>query len=428
MPRRALALLPLLLSACYPYPPPALTPATQPATGGATPVAVALAPIEARAPVTILLSIDGFRPDYLRRGDTPTLDRLAAEGVSASMRPSFPTMTFPNHYTMVTGLRPDRHGIVNNTMYDPARPGVRFTNKDPAQVRDHFWWDGAEPLWTTAEKAGIRTGTMFWPGSEAEIRGARPSAWVPYAAEIDWTRRVDFVLDWLRRPAPERPRLLTLYFDTIDKTSHNAGYDSPEKTQAIRDSDAAVARLVAGLAAMGQPANLVIVSDHGMAAVPPGNLIDVQAEVADPRMIVLSEGPQLSVFAKPGAAAIVTAWLSRPLPHATCWPRARIPARYRFGSHPRVPDWLCLADRYWRFVGEPVAKPYLKGEHGYAPDDPAMAALFIAHGPAFAGGKRLATFDNVDVYPLVRDLVGLPPAIDIDGDSGPFRPVYTPPR
>lgn len=431
MTRIAALIAPLLLAACYPYTPPALTPVTRPAgpASGALPgpamTSAAAAPVVDRAPVTILVSIDGFRPDYLGQGNTPTLDRLAADGVSAVMRPSFPVMTFPNHYTLVTGLRPGRHGVINNTMLDPGRPGVVFRNADAAQVRDGFWWDGAEPLWVTAERAGIRTGTMFWPGSEAAIRGVRPSAWVPYAAQIDAPRRVDFVLDWLRRPVPDRPGLLTLYFDTIDKTSHTAGFDSPEKIAAIRESDAGVARLLAGLAAIGQPANLIVVSDHGMAGVPADHLIDVREQVHDSRMTVLAEGPQLSVFARPGGEAAMAAWLARPMPHATCWKKEAVPARFHFGAPARAPDWLCLADRYWRFVGEPP-RSYFKGEHGFAPDDPAMAALFIATGPAFRAGRKLPEFDNVDVYPLLRGLIGLPPAAGIDGTDRPFRGVLRP--
>ncbi|MES2753539.1 MAG: ectonucleotide pyrophosphatase/phosphodiesterase [Pseudomonadota bacterium] len=403
----------LALSGCYPWTPPALSPVTQPA-GPATGAAARSAPAAARAPVTILVSIDGFRPDYLRQGNTPTLDRLARDGVSAAMRPVFPTMTFPNHYSMVTGLWPGRHGIINNTMLDPARPGVVFRTADSAQVRDGFWWDGAEPLWVSAERAGIRTGTMFWPGSEAEIRGLRPSAWVPYAAQIDASRRVDFVLDWLRRPLGDRPGFLTLYFDTIDKTSHNAGYDSPDKLAAIRESDAGVARLLAGLAALGQPANLIVVSDHGMAAVPADHLIDVQDMVRNPALTVLAEGPQLSVFVKSGGED-PAARLAQ-LPHAKCWPRATIPTRFRLADSPRAPDWLCLADGYWRFVGEPP-RAYVKGEHGFDPADPAMAALFIAVGPAFGSQRRIASFDNVDLYPLLRRLIGLPPVSGTDASD-----------
>ncbi|WP_375429053.1 ectonucleotide pyrophosphatase/phosphodiesterase, partial [uncultured Sphingomonas sp.] len=188
--------------------------------------------VERRAPVTILVSIDGLRPDDLRRGNTPTLDGLASEGASGAMRPSFPANTFPNHYTLVTGLRPDRHGVVDNTMEDPARPGVRFTISDTKQTRDRFWWDGAEPIWVSAERAGIRAGTMFWPGAEAAIGGVRPSVWVPYAAEVTSADRVRFVLDWLRRPVPERPGLLTLYFDVVDKAAHEQGFESAEQEAA----------------------------------------------------------------------------------------------------------------------------------------------------------------------------------------------------
>jgi predicted AlkP superfamily pyrophosphatase or phosphodiesterase len=210
----------LALGACaYPYTPPALAPVTRPAG----PATGALATSEARTPVTILVSIDGLRPDQLGRGDTPVLDALARGGVSAAMRPSFPTLTFPNHYTLVTGLRPDRHGVIDNTMEDARRPGVRFANTEVAQVRDGFWWDGAEPIWVTAERAGMRTATMFWPGSEAAIRGVRPSNWFAYAADLTSAQRSEAVLDWMRRPADTRPALATLYFDTVDKTSHNVG-------------------------------------------------------------------------------------------------------------------------------------------------------------------------------------------------------------
>src|SRR5215212_2405737 len=138
-----------------------------------------VAPSPERPPV-ILVSIDGFRPDYLDRGVTPVLSGLAADGVRAAMRPSFPSKTFPNHYTLVTGLRPDRNGIVENNMEDAAIPGVTFKMSNQEAVVDRRWWDQAEPIWVTAEKAGIRSATMFWPGSEADIRGVRPSYWLPF--------------------------------------------------------------------------------------------------------------------------------------------------------------------------------------------------------------------------------------------------------
>jgi predicted AlkP superfamily pyrophosphatase or phosphodiesterase len=165
----------------------------------------------------ILISIDGFRADYLDRGITPTLGTWATDGVRADgMRPSFPTVTFPNHYTIVTGLRPDRHGIVNNYMQDPQIPGKTFKLSDREVQQDPRWWNEGEPIWVTAEKAGLRTATLFWPGSETEIRGHRPRDWTAYDKNMKYADRVDRVLSWLDRPAGERPRFLTLYFESVD--------------------------------------------------------------------------------------------------------------------------------------------------------------------------------------------------------------------
>ena len=409
----------LALGACaYPYTPPALSPVTQVA-----PPAAPLATAAPTAPVTILVSIDGFRPDYLRGGNTPNLDALAAAGVEGPMRPSFPTLTFPNHYTLVTGVRPDRHGVVDNTMEDPRRPGVQFKISDPKQTGDRFWWDGAEPVWVAAERAGIRTGVMFWPGSDAAIGGVRPSVWVPYTANITSPERVRFVLDWLRRPAAERPAFETLYFDVVDKRSHEQGYFSPEKTVAIREVDAAIGQLRDGLAAQGTPANLVIVADHGMEPVPPGHELAPRDFIADPSLArVVIGGPTLQVYPAAGQDAAVARVLARPHPHAHCWPKAAIPARLQYGRNPRVAPFYCLADSGWRFSNDPPLA-FAKGDHGFDNADPAMLALFIAVGPAFQPGRRLRPFDNVDVYPLLRQLIGLPALGGLDGSAAHFAPV-----
>jgi predicted AlkP superfamily pyrophosphatase or phosphodiesterase len=375
-----------------------------------------LAQVEQRPPVTILVSIDGFRPDYLDRGMTPILDAVAAAGVRGTLRPSFPALTFPNHYSLVTGLHPDRHGVVDNNMEDPARPGVRFATGDYKVARDPFWWDGAEPLWVTAERAGIRTGTMFWPGSDAAIRGVRPSVWVPYEAAITSEQRVGFILDWLRRPAAERPQLLTLYFDVVDKTAHNQGFDSPEKFAAIREVDTAIGHLRAGLAALGQPANLVIVSDHGMAPVPADNLIDIRPIIDPHTMRVAFGGPMLGIFTGAKDDAAVAAQLLRARPHMRCLRRGALPVRFRYGRHPRVPPFLCLADLGWRFTTE-LDRRFVKGEHGYDPADPSMHALFVAEGPALRTGVRTRQAELVDVYPLLRRLAGLPPVAGLDSSD-----------
>lgn len=412
----------LALAGCTGMTRPVATTAPAPASITAT---------EARAPVTILVSIDGFRADYLTRGVTPTLAQLAAQGVTATMRPSFPSITFPNHWTLVTGLVPDHSGITGNTMEDPARPGETFTMASD----DPWWWNSAEPIWVTAEKAGIRTATMFWPGSNvawggtmrstghhAVDGGTRPEDWQQFNQAVPGTSRVDAVIDWLRRPAATRPRFVTLYFDTVDTAGHQFGPDAPETTAAIRDVDQSITHLVDGLRTLGQPANLVIVADHGMAATSSERAIALDT-VADPATYRVGEtGAYAGIYPLPGKDAALAAALLRPHPHMTCWRKGEIPARFRFGTNPRVPPYLCLAEPGWIVVKTAPAKPFTGGTHGYDNRAPAMAALFIAQGPAFRAGTTLPPFDNVDIAPLLRDLLGLP-AGKLDGDDAPFRSV-----
>ena len=214
---------------------------------------------EAKAPVTILVSIDGFRADYLDRGVTPNLSALAAAGISSAMRPSYPSKTFPNHWTLVTGLRPDRTGIVANKFVDPARPGDTFTMASD----DPFWWNAAEPIWVTAEKAGIRTATAFWPGSNVAwggerskdwpnpvTGGTRPEDWLQFNQALSDRQRTDIVLDWMRRPADTRPRFVTLYFDEVDTAGHQYGPADAKTTDAVAAVDVAIGRLADQLSAL----------------------------------------------------------------------------------------------------------------------------------------------------------------------------------
>lgn len=228
----------------------------------------------------ILVSIDGFRAEYLDRGVTPNLARLAAGGVRAvAMRPSFPSITFPNHYTLVTGLRPDHHGIVENEMNDAAIPGQHFTLKNRAAVIDRRWWDQAEPVWVIAERHGVRSATLFWPGSEADIRGVRPTVSPRFDGKLPADARVDLLLSWLDRPADQRFGFMTLYFDDVEHAGHDFGPEAPQTTTALAVVDRAIERLQDGLAARQVKADLVIVSDHGMAA-----LSHRQAQRRQPRL------------------------------------------------------------------------------------------------------------------------------------------------
>jgi predicted AlkP superfamily pyrophosphatase or phosphodiesterase len=384
---------------------------------------------ELAAPITILVSIDGFRPDYLERGETPTLSRLAETGVLAEVRSSFPSLTFPNHYSLVTGLRPDRHGVVNNRMEDPLRPGVVFTLSDRVVGADPIWWEGGTPIWITAERQGVRSATMFWPGSDYELQGMRPYRWRAFDQSLPDFARVDVLLAWLDEPEPAS--FYTLYFDIVDTAGHRNGPDAPETTSAAAQVDAALARLLAGLAARGleRRVNFVIVADHGMAEVADDRFIELDAVVSAEMARVVWDGPLAGVEPTPGREAEVEQALLGAHPHGECWRKSEIPERFHFGTHRRIPAIVCLAEIGWRYRSAQMrAYPgQTRGAHGYDPAAPEMAALFIAHGPAFQQGVRLDTFDNVSIYPLIAHLIGVEPEENDGVLSDTARALASPP-
>jgi len=362
----------------------------------------------------ILISFDGFRADYLDRHLTPTLEALAADGVRAqAMKPSFPTLTFPNHYTLVTGLYPDHHGIVNNRMTDPAS-GARFVYNDPKTTADPAWWNG-EPLWVSVEKQGRHAGTMFWPGSDVAIGGVRPSHWMPFDGKMTPDQRVDQLLQWIDLPAAQRPIFYTLYFEQVDHAGHEQGPDSDEVDHALHDVDAALARLVDGLKQrhLFERTNLVIVADHGMTATSHDRVIYLDDLIALDDVDVVNYGILAGINPVAGhdsAAGEATLLAAHAAMH--CWRKSQVPARLHYGTHARVPALLCLADDGWVITShaqEATRKHFSLGEHGYDNDDPAMRALFVAHGPAFEHGLVVPEFDNVDVYPLLTHLLDIRP-------------------
>ncbi|WP_323990283.1 ectonucleotide pyrophosphatase/phosphodiesterase [Nguyenibacter sp. L1] len=382
-------------------------------------------------PPVILVSIDGFRPDYLDRGVTPNLNALAASGVRAvAMHPSFPSITFPNHYTLVTGLRPDRNGIVGNTMYDPAMPGMRFSLGNRAAVTDRRWWDQAEPVWVTAERHGLRSATLFWPGSEAPIHGVRPADWLPFDGAMPPDDRVDRLLSWFDRPPARRPRFATLYFNRVDHAGHEFGPDAPQTTAAAALIDQAIGRLVAGLRARHIDADIIVVSDHGMAATSMQRIVylDRIAPAGTFRFVTggayagVDAAPGVAPRATPGQAARLAAALLAHHDHMACTRRQDLPERFHYGHNPRVPAFICVADVGWMIAASAAHPPRtVGGDHGYDAMAPEMNATFLAAGPAFVPGRVIGAFDNVDVYPLVMTLLGLPP-LPSDGTVAPFRP------
>ena len=407
-----------LLSACAPQ----LAQAPAPASSAAIHA-------DQRAPVTILVSIDGFHPDYLDRGLTPALDALAATGASAAMRPSFPTKTFPNHWTLVTGLVPDKHGITANKMEDHRRPGEVFT----MATVDPWWWSEAKPLWVEAEQAGVRSAAMFWPGSAVPwggtMRGWGPvddgimaQDWQAFSMQVSNTQRVNSVLDWLRRPANIRPRFVTLYFDTIDTAGHDGGPESEEVHAALRNVDSLITMLIAGLADLGQPANLVIVSDHGMAPTSSERVIAIE-EIVDPSLYRMVESGAYATFeATDGNTAALEKLLLAAHDRMSCWRKEEIPARFSYGTHSRIPPYFCLPETGWTITASRPAGEWSGGNHGYDHEAPEMRALFIANGPAFRSGVKLETFDNTAVAPLLRQLLNLPGSAPSQPALAPLRP------
>lgn len=379
--------------------------------------ALAVAPVAAReanatpARPVILIGVDGFRADYLDPTNTPTLHRLAQEGVQAEggMKPSWPSVTFPNFYTLATGLHPDHHGLVYNRMTDPDLPGRTFALSNRAEVMDRVWYDAGEPIWVTAQKAGLRSATLFWPGSEAPVHGVRPTYWLPFEQSVPSMSRVNMVLGWMTLPVEERPHLTTLYFDVVDTMGHRHGPDSAEARAAAAEVDGAVAALLTGLEARGIEADLVIVADHGMAALSSERVAFLD-DLVDPTAIrVTAAGAVVTLDPVPGREAEVEAALLGVKPHMECWRKGEVLARLAYGTHPRVPAIVCLVETGWTIGTRDRTDParIRGGAHGYDNEAPEMRALFIARGPSFVQGGRLANMDSVDVNPLLARLLGV---------------------
>jgi predicted AlkP superfamily pyrophosphatase or phosphodiesterase len=370
-------------------------------------------PAAASAGPLILVSLDGYRADYLDRGHSPALAALAAGGVRArGMRPVFPSLTYPNHYTLVTGLYPDQHGVVNNTMHDPVLGNFSPSNR--AANTDGRWWDQAEPIWVTAQKQGLRTASVFYPGTQAQIRGVRPSYWELFDSSVQPDARVDEVLAWLDLPADQRPRFVSLYFEQVDVAGHNYGPDSLQVDEALVTVDAALERLVAGLRQRNvfDTTNLILLSDHGMSASSPDRMVLLDSIVDVQHIELTSSIVNVGIDPKPQYAAEVERALLAPHPHLRCWKKANLPGNFRYGHNGRIAAIVCVTEDGWMVstaATESKRTRPLLGEHGYDIDEPKMQALFVAHGPSFKQHLTVPVFDNINVYALLTKLIGVTP-------------------
>jgi predicted AlkP superfamily pyrophosphatase or phosphodiesterase len=380
------------------------------------------------APTVILISFDGWRWDYDTKAPAPNLRSLMARGVRAeNLIPSFPSKTFPNHYTIVTGLYPGHHGIVANAIRDP-QTGRTFTRTAVRELRDPMWW-GGEPIWVTAERRGQPTASMFWVGTEGPIGGFQPRYWNPYDESYPPNARVDQVLRWLDLPARERPTFITLYFSDIDSAGHDDGPESRAVRDAIGRADGYLGRLLRGLdrRRLTDAVNIVVVSDHGMAAVDATRVVVLDDYVSLDSEEVVDLNPTLGVFPKPGREEMVYRALKGAHPRLSVYRRAETPERWHYRDHPRIPPIVGVADEGWQVLRRNTLAAILArrvsgqgGQHGYDPMLMSMRGIFVAAGPAFTRGATVPALENVHIYNALAQILRLTPARN-DGDPAVAR-------
>jgi predicted AlkP superfamily pyrophosphatase or phosphodiesterase len=373
----------------------------------------------------ILVSLDGFRWDYLEKfpAESAVLRTLKRDGVSArALVPVFPTNTFPNHYTIVTGLYPANHGIVNNDFFDPALGRV-FRFNQPQVTRDSRWW-GGEPIWATAIKQGRKAATSFWVGSEAEIAGVRPTFWRDYDYTIPFEDRLEELAGWLRLPAGQRPSLITFYLEETNSTGHRYGPATPQVAAAVKLCDERIGKLLERLRAAGVEPNLVIASDHGMTSTGADRIILLEDHLDLATVQIDADGSAAALRPLDGNAPALVRRFEN-VPHVKAHLVEDLPAHFRLKGNARIaPVWV-LPDEGWHVVSRATfarlraryaATGYLPGDHGYDPALPNMRGIFIAHGPAFRRGVEIPEVENVHLYNLMCAALKLKPAPN-DGDD-----------
>jgi endoglucanase len=396
--------------------------------GSHHPVRQAGAPTTSR-PYVVVVSLDAFRSDYLAKYKPASLERLAKRGIVArGLVPPFPSKTFPSHYTIATGLYPGHHGITSNVFYDPALDRW-FRIRDTGSVRDPRWWGGV-PLWVAAQREGVRSSVYFWPGSEAEVAGERPTYWSSYRATVPDSQRIDESIARLRLPAAERPHLEMIYLTDVDDTTHHYGPDTPHTANAVASIDRALTRLLDSLQALPQrdSVNVVVVSDHGMYGVSQERMLPLRPLLAagglDTTRIEMGDnGPVMSLWFRGDSsdARRALAALAR-VPHLRAYARGATPARWHLEGNARAGDVLVVADLGYVVARSAGDRLMEQGTHGWDPSAPQMHGVFVAAGPQIRAAGTIPAFENVNVYPFLAALLGLQDAPSVDGKFGVLAP------
>ncbi|HTW65207.1 MAG TPA: ectonucleotide pyrophosphatase/phosphodiesterase [Bryobacteraceae bacterium] len=381
------------------------------------------APAQQDKPYVLLISLDGFRYDYPERDHAANLLALGKSGVRAkALIPSFPTTTFPNHFTIVTGLYPAHHGIVDNSFWDPARH-AGFRSSDSAASTNGSWWGGT-PLWVLAEHQGMRAASFFWPGSDAAIQNTRPTYYYKYDGKIPNEQRVAQVVAWLKLPKPERPHFITLYFSDVDHTGHEYGPDAPQTHEAIHRIDAILGTLFGELRALDLPLDIFVVSDHGMTAVT-GDVDMSKLANLDGVQVTPNSTDFKFYSSDPARIDRLYAELHGKDPRIAVYRPAEIPKHLHYAGNPRIGDLVALAAA--PVVLHLTPRPGQtgpKGMHGYdVAEMPQMRGIFFAAGPDLKAGVTIEEFQNIHIYPLIAHILGLTAPADIDGKLSVLAPI-----
>uniref|UniRef100_A0AB33JNT9 Ectonucleotide pyrophosphatase/phosphodiesterase n=1 Tax=Prevotella sp. GTC17262 TaxID=3236797 RepID=A0AB33JNT9_9BACT len=356
---------------------------------------------------TVIVSLDGFRWDYPEWYDTPNLDTIAAKGVTSGLIPSFPSKTFPNHYTIATGLYPDHHGIVHNTFFDDVSNSFFSLANMATKLDPHFY--GGEPIWVTARRQGVKTSVFYWPGSDVKVKGMYPDRYLVYDKEprLTFGERVESVLSELRKPEGERPQLIMTYFEQPDAHGHHFGPHSKKTRQVVMQTDTLMGLLYRGIQQLPFAAdiNLIIVSDHGMTWVDEGHQVPLKSRLKASWVKSIQGNVPAMIYAREGCADSIYQAL-RHIDYARVWKRSDVPAYLHYGTNPRIGDIVVCPDAGYLAQDSPVKGG---GTHGFDPTVQDMHALFRAVGPDFPH-TTLPHFCNVDVYPLLCKLLDIIPA------------------
>lgn len=369
-------------------------------------------------PYVILISIDGMRHDYIEKYKAHHLEKLAQSGVKATwMIPSFPTLTFPNHYTIATGLFPSHHGVVANSFYDKKMKQA-YRIRDRSAVENPKWYGGT-PIWVLAEKQAMLSASYFWVGSEAPVQGTYPSYHYKYNENTSINDRIKTVVDWLNLPIEKRPHLITFYMPEVDHAGHAFGPDSKEVEQSVHYVDTVIQKLNDAVVTTGLPINIIIVSDHGMTSVNQSQPIAIPVEVDKDEFSIISSGTLVHLYAHESTSVKeVYRKLKRDKTNYDVYLKKKLPRKLKYSSKNdqfnRIGDIVMLAKTPYVFHQNASSLPN-PGAHGYdSRVNKEMMAIFMAWGPNIKESKRIKPFSNVEVYPLIADILGLKITENID--------------